>query len=348
MNPWLRRKLDRLRKVWLLPLVSASLAIPVMLQMEMAGSTNNVSHSEPVLVASPLALDQIQEIIPLGNLNPAGGHVFPADHIYFDYGQKAGLTVFAPAGGTVRSVRTQSRGDLKIEVQVDPNVDYYLAHIDVEPEFKVGSKVMPGQRLGTVSGRSMLDLGTTDARVRVSGLTDPSRYPEPTLHATSPLSLFSEPLKKQLYAKVRRTGPDKDGRFDLDRRGRLVGNWFHQSLSVKGSSRGEPQVWARQLAFAYDVLDPQRVRVSVGGTVGPAGIYAVTGNGPDPAEVRVESGRVLYRLTRIGSARSSGPWPDQGILLVQLLNETRLRAEHLADFRQEPRGFSEKATVYER
>ena len=117
---------------------------------------------------------------------------------------------------------------------------------------------------------------------------------------------------------------------------------------MKDSSRGEPQVWARQLAFAYDVLDPQRVRVSVGGTVGPAGIYAVTGNGPDPAEVRVESGRVLYRLTRIGSARSSGPWPDQGILLVQLLNETRLRAEHLADFRQEPRGFSEKATVYER
>ena len=31
---------------------------------------------------SPIQTNRIQEIIPLGNLNPPGGHVFPVDHIY--------------------------------------------------------------------------------------------------------------------------------------------------------------------------------------------------------------------------------------------------------------------------
>ncbi len=59
----------------LFPFVSASLAISAMLQTAMAGVTNSVLHSEPELIGSPLALGLIQEIIPLGNLNPAGGHV---------------------------------------------------------------------------------------------------------------------------------------------------------------------------------------------------------------------------------------------------------------------------------
>ncbi len=36
----------------------------------------------PFLTVSPMALSDIREIAPLGNLNPPG-HVFPTDHIYF-------------------------------------------------------------------------------------------------------------------------------------------------------------------------------------------------------------------------------------------------------------------------
>jgi len=38
---------------------------------------------EPLFTVSPLADSDITGIVPLGNLNPGGGHIFPTDHIYF-------------------------------------------------------------------------------------------------------------------------------------------------------------------------------------------------------------------------------------------------------------------------
>ena len=40
------------------------------------------------------------------------------------------------------------------------------------------------------------------------------------------LDEIREPLRSALYARVRRAGPDKDGKIDCDVPGRLVGNWF--------------------------------------------------------------------------------------------------------------------------
>jgi hypothetical protein len=73
----------------------------------------------PVFTISPIDPGEISGIVPLGNLNPLGGHVFPTDHIYLDYGGRAGLAVRAPAEGTVYAVRNQLHGGAKIEVRVD-------------------------------------------------------------------------------------------------------------------------------------------------------------------------------------------------------------------------------------
>jgi hypothetical protein len=316
------------------------IAIGLSLLIAEVGSADSgpVSH----FIVSPLDFAQIREIIPLGNLNPVGGHVFPTDHVCLDYGRRPGLTVWAPAAGTVTAIRDQLRGDFKIEIRVDENISYYLAHLELEPGIRVGGQLSARQKLGQASGKSMLDLGASDIRVHLPGFVNPNRYPQPTIQAVAPLSLFSEPLRAQLYSKVTRNGPNKDGKIDLDRPGALVGNWFHESLAVEDSSRGEPQVWAKQLAFAYDVRDPVAVRISIGGTIAPAGLYAVQPGAPDPAKVSAETALVKYRLARIGGENS-------GLLLVQLLGVDRLTVEYFAGSTSDDvKDFDQRASIYER
>src|SRR5437588_12119875 len=48
--------------------------------------------TKPAFTHSPLDLDAIRAITPLGNLNPRGGHIFPTDHIYFDYAPAKNVT----------------------------------------------------------------------------------------------------------------------------------------------------------------------------------------------------------------------------------------------------------------
>jgi hypothetical protein len=288
------------------------------------------------LTAAPVDLAALREIIPLGNLNPHGGHVFPTDHVYFDYAGKPGLPVFAPTAGRVFAIRSQLAGDSKIEVRVDQHLSFYLAHVAVEPGVAVGSEVRAGQLLGYATGRSLLDLGAYDDRVRLRGFIDPSRYPSPTIQTVSPLALFSEPLRGQLYAKVTRQGADRDGKIDFDQPGRLVGNWFHESLSVSDSARGDARTWAKLLAFVYDVREPEAVRVSIGGAVAPAGAYAVQPGAPDPSQVSVESGLVRYELSRPGPHARSRSDADRGaderigLLLVHLLDERTVKVEYFA------------------
>lgn len=309
----------------------------------------------PGFTISPLDVQEVCEIIPLGNLNPRSGHVFPTDHIYFDYGRKPDLPVRAPADGTVLAVYDQSGGDLKIEMRVDRHLCYYLGHIFVEPGIGKGSHVKAGQVVGRASGRSALDLGAYDDRVRLPGLINPWRYPTSTLQTISPLALFAEPVKSQLYAKVTREGPDKDGKIDFDQRGRLVGNWFHESLSADDSSRGTPETWSRQLAFVYDVRKPTAVRIAIGGTLAPAGTYSVPVGAPDPADVSAETGLVKYQLLRPTEGRSSRGADekvrraDPRLLLVQVLRDGRLKAECCeGKTPAEVDGFTSAALIYER
>jgi hypothetical protein len=310
---------------------------------------------EGVFTASPIEPDAIEMIVPLGNLNPRGGHVFPTDHIYLNYGGKPGLEVSAPGDGTVFAVRAQLHGGDKIEVRVDENLTYYLAHVRLEGGIRVGTRLKAGQTLGRVAPGSMLDLGSCDERVKVSGLLDPARYPSPMLHAVPPLALFAEPLKSRLSAKVAREDPDRNGKFDFDQAGKLVGNWFHESLPSSQSAQGRPETWTRQLAFAYDNRRPGAVRVSIGGTVAPPGLYAIQTGGPDPATVSQATGLVKYELAAIGPRgpvslrETSAPQAPSGVLCVQLAGERKLRAEYFPGKKAgDVLGFTASASVYVR
>jgi hypothetical protein len=309
--------------------------------------------TEPRLHVSPLDLAEVRSITPLGNLNPQGGHVFPTDHIYFDYGGREGVPVRAPASGRVFAIRGQMRDDFKIEVQVNGRLSCYVAHVLPVQALTVSSTVDSGEIIAHTSGRSSLDLGCMDAEVTLKGFVNPDRYPVSTLHCVSPLKLYDEPLRSQLRSKVLRGGADKDGRIDYDIAGRLVGNWFLEDLSVTDNSRGSPEIWVKQLAFAYDVHQPDARRVSIGGTIAPAGLYVPSAISPDPAEVSVKSGLVKFVLTmpipREAGSQRRGATPATGILFVQMLTPNRAKVEFFPGRSgQEVTGFTDAARVYER
>jgi hypothetical protein len=298
-------------------------------------------------------LAEILSITPLGNLDPRGGHVFPTDHIYLDYGHREGLPVRAPASGLVFAIRGQTRDGFKIEVQVSDRFSYYIAHVLPVKGLSVGSTVESGQVIASTSGRSLLDLGCADTHMTLKGFVNPDRYPESTMHCVSPLRLYGDPLRGQLYARVMRDGTDKDGRIDCDLAGRLAGNWFLKGLSAAESSRGSPQIWAKQLAFAYDVHRPRVRWAAIGGTIAPAGLYELSVVSPDPAEITVESGLVKLILANPEPAEAILPrdqaTSDPGVLLVQMLAPNRVKVEFSGGKdAEEVAGFTASARIYER
>lgn len=227
---------------------------------------------DSIFTIPPIDPDVCAEIIPLGNLNPVGGHVLPIDHIYLNY----------------------------------------------------------------------------DERVHLTGFVNSARYPRSTIQTVSPLALFAEPLRTQLYRKATRQGSDKDGRIDWDGPGRLLGNWFHESLDVADSSRGDARVRARQLAFVYDVQNPQAQRLSVGGTVAPVGLYEIQPGAPDPIEVTRASGAVSYRVRKLERAPGKAGDADSGVFLVELISDHELRIEYFEGGAAQTRAFGANATRYRR
>src|SRR5581483_4274414 len=100
----------------------------------------------------------------------------------------------------------------------------------------------------------------------------------------SPWKYFTPELQAQIYPHVYRapTAGDRDGAIDFGIRGTLAGDWFLTGMPAD-SSPG-PYGWTRSIAFACDYYDPSQVRISIGGTIGPAGVWAI-----DPAAPRPET-----------------------------------------------------------
>lgn len=294
--------------------------------------------------ASPVEQSAIDFILPLGNLNPPG-HTLPTDHIYFYVGflrpEIRGVPVFAPGDGTVQNILRSGAPDAKLSVRVDSALTYYVDHVVLDPAIVQGTRLTAGQRLGTSSTAGFgIDLGLVNTNVTLA-FVSPARYSGDSLHADAPLRFYEEPLRSQLYALVRREGGDKDGRIDFDVSGRLQGNWFHESVTLGES--GLPAAWARQLAFVYDNVQPTQPRVSIGGTLTMSGVFGIDATDPPFDSVTPDSRPVSYRLRR-GGGRDG---PVDGILLVQMLDSTRIRVE-VTTVAAAPAGFTGAAQVYAR
>jgi hypothetical protein len=281
---------------------------------------------------SPVRLDSVAIITPLGNLAPPG-HVLPTDHAYMyavDFDRRpiqrdsAVRGVYAPADGAIDFMLLQAGGDSKVQFRVTEDFSYYLDHVIPLPSLAVGSTVHAGDLVGHTNPGGAIDLGAWDRKVTNAGFVNPRRYGDQSLHVVSPWSRFSEPLRSQIYARLRRhpAATERDARIDFGIAGRLVGDWFHESLAATYAESSGPSGWPRSISFAYDYFDPSKVRISIGGTVAPPGVWGITPDAPLPSDVRVSSGKVAYRLMYTESTQV-----QYGLMLVEMLADDQMRIE---------------------
>ncbi len=296
--------------------------------------------------AAIMDINAIQTITALGNMGP-WGHTLPTDHIYITHHENGPfpyepVPVYAPGPGTVEFT---SNG--RVDVVFDSVFRYWIGPLALADGIRPGARIEAGQLLGHHSTFPSFDFAVLRSTLRLE-FVNPLRYGRDTITSDGPLQYYDEPLRSAMYAKVRRTGSEKDGRLNYDVAGTLSGNWYAEDLAVAESGRGgEMYYGVRKLSFARDVFSPDRPRISIGG-LGLTGLYGVTPGAPDFASVTPASGLVVYRLQNTGEPQSTAPTTQQGWLLVQLLDAERLRIQafSMAAAPAAPAAFTSAAELY--
>jgi hypothetical protein len=203
------------------------------------------------LGASPLALEDIEKIRPMGGLSSV--HITPTDHQYWDTigsdGRSEDTTnlerfkVYAPANGFIVDIEQHTDYRVVIEhsctfytifIHVNKLSDKIMAAAGLK-EGEVGNHAWPripvkeGEVIGTI-GIGKLDFSVVDADVTLKGFANPESYEgEPwKIHTVDTFDYYEEPLKSRLIAKNVRTIPPLGGKINYDIEGKLVGNWFRE------------------------------------------------------------------------------------------------------------------------
>ena len=116
--------------------------------------------------------------------------------------------------------------------------------------------------------------------------------------------------------------------------------------------------------MAYDSIDPDHIIVSFGDFNDEERQFGVSSNAPDPAEVSVATGLVMYELTSYDYYNGAEVWDRstliqglkvqnydsvQGVVLFQLIEDRRLKVEIFpGQTAQTVTAFTENALFYVR
>jgi hypothetical protein len=183
------------------------------------------------------------------------------------------------------------------------------------------------------------------------------------IHCPDPFDYFNDEIRTQLIEKCLRSADPIGGKICYDIDGRLVGNWFEEGTNGYGGVDPE-RYWAGHLSIVYDSIDSDAVIISIGTFVDTAQQFTVLDNSPDPANVTVDSGLVIYDLADIVYYKNDTTWDRtslvkglkvkngegvRGVILLQLLNGQRLKVEIFPnETSSNVNSFTENAKIYER
>lgn len=278
----------------------------------------------------PVAIAPGLSVAALGNLNPPG-HVLPTDHAYFYDGDLSASRpfgtdvrpVYMPATGAVFFVLHQSGAEYKIMFRATSTFYFYFDHLVPTTPPNVGDVIQAGTQIGTTTMGAALDFGAFDQSATHTGFLNAARYPVQTQWYVSPWKYFTPELQALIVPHLfRAPSADKlDAKIDFSVPGKLVGDWFLQAMPVDSSAY--PYGWSRTISFAYDYYDPTQVRISIGGTIGAAGVWAIDSTAPRPETVTVGSGLVRYKLY----SQFDPGFPPVGVLLAQMTNDSTIKVE---------------------
>jgi hypothetical protein len=273
------------------------------------------------------------------------GHTLPTDHMYLyhhirETGPPPPLTVTAPAPGQIRDAVTFAAGQ-RVDIRVNDEYHYWLGPITLAAGLAPGSRVEAGAVLGVTAGPT-LDFAVLKLSMQLP-FANPARYGRDTLSADSPMKYFDAPVRAALIARQQRAG-DPDGRINYDVAGTLAGNWFDESLPVSESGLGGDERGKLKISFARDVYQPSRQRISMGG-LGMTNLWAVPSGARQFSSVTPASGLVIFTLVDVGSSDGPPGTEQRGLLLVQLLDASRMRIEAVKT-KAPAATFSAKARIY--
>ncbi|MDP3995132.1 MAG: hypothetical protein Q8P78_00780, partial [bacterium] len=174
------------------------------------------------------------------------------------------------------------------------------------------------------------------------------------IHTVDLFGYFESSLRSQLKAKSLRAAEPVGGKIDFDKPGRLVGSWFREGTDYRGEG-ADCTYYECHLAFAYNHIDPNWVRISVpdSGIEESAcnvcfGAFGVKGNGPDPATITPESGLVKYELVGRHDIENIDS-NVLGTMLGEMLAPRRIKVEIFpGKTAGEAAAFTSAAHLYER
>jgi len=310
---------------------------------------------------SPVELDAIEQIEPLGRMNAPTGHVIPTEHGGFILKDPAvEYQLRAPADGIIFEIEYKlGFDDYQLRIAHSNTFVSIFDHITglsetVQQGLQEGEKldentwrvkifVKAGDIIGKVGGHPDLvvgfDWGVYDRNVNNSFI-NPERYNLKYICGMHFIPYCEESLKKQFLARLPRTIEPRIGKFCYDQPGKLVGNWILEGLTEEDPDAS----WEAALAFAYDYIDPFKVLIGIGGYLieNPA-TYVVHGTAPDPVDVVLSSGKVVYYL----EPYDTNPDAPKITLLVQMISDERIKVEAFRGWINDPK-FTENARYYTR
>ena len=296
--------------------------------------------------------EDFDRIIPLGQINPPG-HTFPTDHIYFVL-SGYGKTIYAPTRGKILHIdEPGAYGDSAVRVGVTSSMAYYLGHIFVSTGLQVGDTIEAGSQIAISGNTSCVDFGIVNQNINNGFISE--KHPRTTLYGDKPLSYYNEPLRTQLYSLVKPPQPSDDpeyvynegvtdGEFAYDELGTLSGNWFEEGCFI---ATGWYE-WDNTLAFGYDNFYPEQIRIATGKI---SNSFAIKNedNPIMPKDVNITSGAVAYYLYNANNTSKGIPTSSRvGLMMVQMLSDTRIKLEIFEDITSETRQFTSAALYYVR
>ncbi|HIE18748.1 TPA: hypothetical protein EYP75_03380 [Candidatus Bathyarchaeota archaeon] len=314
-----------------------------------------------VFTVSPVELDAIERIEPLGRMNAPSGHVIPTEHGGFILKNPAvEYQLRAPADGIIFEIEYKHRfDDYQLRIAHSNTFVSILDHITglsdaVQQGLQEGEKIgenawrvkifiKAGDEIGKVGGHPDLvvgfDWGVYDMDVNNSFI-NPERYNLKYIHGTHFIPYCEESLKAQYLARLPRTAEPKIGKFCYDQPGKLVGNWILEEIAEEDPDAS----WKAALAFAYDYLDPSRMLIGIGGyLIEEPATYVVHGSASNPSDVDPSYGKVVYYL----APYDTNPDAPKITLLVQMISEEKIKVEAFQGWIKNPK-FTENTRYYTR
>ena len=245
--------------------------------------------NDKFFTTSPVDINKINSITPLGNLGPPG-HTLPTQHPHIHLGEhdtNYSYSLYAPADVFITSVAwqeniSQDPIDYVIYFALCQDIIGYYNHVkvlsddvtqiieNVECEsFSSKSsdsctkvllhKVPEGTKLGAVGlNQGNFDFGLIDQRDRLDFI-NPDRYPVRDQYLYCAFDYYPDSTKQQFYDLINRVD-GTCGHVMYDIPNTLKGNWFHETAQLENVVD-----WNVHLAFVDHYEDPSIQVVSVAG-----------------------------------------------------------------------------------